>query len=1091
MIKILFRIPLQITALLCCFSSISSAQVADSNISAFNECKKFSSAGKQEAALECYKAVLRKLELQENDSLKFRTYVKISLMYGYLDDYQKSLLYSDSSLQISHAIEGELHLAKVLDNQAQAYIQLGNLEKGENNLKKSLAIRLAQNDSAGMATSYSILAKFFAVTGKIEDAVGFAHKSLDLNLMLMGKNSDKVSRNHQTLARLYANMLSHKKAIVSFNKALDITDQLHGKDNHRAIEILQGLGHSHTSLGNNLQAEKCLLRALYIYKEHYPEEKRYILSAINGTLAQLYVNKQEILKALDYGKKNLELTTSIFKNNPRYAISSYQLIGQLYGYIGDLEALNENFNKAIEIVMQTYGGNALALSDIHTHKGNILIKKEYYKEGISSLQKALDALEASSDSPVIQKGNILYLCALAHHKTNKIDSALSLYIQAYDLAKTAVESNNRMLISIQTNLANIYMEKGDLRHAEIALKSIERAYHFNLSTSISLENQHNLDHLISYLEAKGSYFKKQVGKNTNYKDSISLVRQYQLKAIEAKNTELSADESRDYYNEKNHVYYEQAIEHFFNLDEKNQTNEAFTIVERTKKIRQGEEFYKASSTLLSDSLLVKESELKKQIALVEKKLVHQELKGADNTQTEQALKDSLFQLHKAQDQLLISIRDQIPSYYHLNYTPFNFGIQQCQGLLSAKESLLEYFVGDSMLYVFVVNKDGFHQTSLPLDFSLEQEVEQLRAGIYEYQSVSAENDSLALITKQKYVSAASQLFQLLVQPVNEYLKEEVIVIADGVLNFVPFEALLTKETSANVPFTDMPYWINEKLISYQFSANQMHDLLQREPQVFPKELAAFAPSYQVNTSEVIKEYEDSPSFRYHFHPLLHSKQEVEDIGDIFNLSSSIFQGSSASKNQFLSVAKEYSILHIAAHGKAHKDKGDYSFIAFTADTAKDRIESMLFVDDIYNSTLNNDLIVLSACESGIGELKKGSGVISLSKALSFAGVKSQVSSLWKVEDQFTGTFMPVFYKNLKNGKRKHVALRTAKQSFIKDKKYAAPFYWASFVINGDTRPLPEKNNSNFLFILLLTPILIVSFIAVKRRYRSPDKSRAA
>lgn len=149
------------------------------------------------------------------------------------------------------------------------------------------------------------------------------------------------------------------------------------------------------------------------------------------------------------------------------------------------------------------------------------------------------------------------------------------------------------------------------------------------------------------------------------------------------------------------------------------------------------------------------------------------------------------------------------------------------------------------------------------------------------------------------------------------------------------------------------------------------------------------------------------------------------------LGGDVFSDTSATEKRFNEVAGNYRILHLSTHGKADDRVGDYSYLVFSPQ--KDAIENeLLYCRDIYNLSLNADLVVLSACETGIGKLRRGEGIISLARAFAYAGAKSIVNSLWSVNDASTQELMVGFYKGLKKGDTKSQALAQAKRRFLEE-----------------------------------------------------------
>ena len=157
---------------------------------------------------------------------------------------------------------------------------------------------------------------------------------------------------------------------------------------------------------------------------------------------------------------------------------------------------------------------------------------------------------------------------------------------------------------------------------------------------------------------------------------------------------------------------------------------------------------------------------------------------------------------------------------------------------------------------------------------------------------------------------------------------------------------------------------------------------------------------------------------------------------------------------FFYDAGKYRILHLSTHGKADSRVGDFSYLAFYPQP--DSLDNeLLFVRDIYNLDLNADLVMLSACETAIGELKRGEGIISLARAFAYAGAKSIFTTLWRVNDQSTYELTVSFYRYLKAGLSKDAALRQAKLDYLDSHSdiEAYPFFWAALIGVGDMSKL--------------------------------------
>ncbi len=202
-------------------------------------------------------------------------------------------------------------------------------------------------------------------------------------------------------------------------------------------------------------------------------------------------------------------------------------------------------------------------------------------------------------------------------------------------------------------------------------------------------------------------------------------------------------------------------------------------------------------------------------------------------------------------------------------------------------------------------------------------------------------------------------------------------------------------------------------------------------------------------------YEDPDSpYGSKFQRLAFSEGEIQNIASNFSTGSSVLYLSGNASEDTLKSNKElnkFNYLHFATHGSINEDDPELSSLVLTALRGSPQ-DGFLHPSEIMELDLNADLVVLSACQSGLGKLVRGEGIIGLTRAFMYAGAKSVVASLWSVEDKSTSVLMDEFYKYLiKNNLSKTEALRKAQVSMISSRDYSHPFYWAPFVLTGDWR----------------------------------------
>ncbi len=213
-----------------------------------------------------------------------------------------------------------------------------------------------------------------------------------------------------------------------------------------------------------------------------------------------------------------------------------------------------------------------------------------------------------------------------------------------------------------------------------------------------------------------------------------------------------------------------------------------------------------------------------------------------------------------------------------------------------------------------------------------------------------------------------------------------------------------------------------------------------------------------------------------------TKTEVTEISNI--LPGKIFLGENASEENFKKYAPNAAIIHLATHTVINEDEPMYSKLIFSSkDTTSE--DGLLHTYELYNLYLNANLAVLSACNTGTGKLIHGEGIMSLARGFMYAGCPGIVMSLWPVDDKSTSGIMSEFYSGISEGLNKETALRTAKLNYLKNAGdiKSAPYYWAGFVLIGDTSPVKLKK-SRLLFYWLIPLFFLtgVAFVILKKRF---------
>ena len=390
--------------------------------------------------------------------------------------------------------------------------------------------------------------------------------------------------------------------------------------------------------------------------------------------------------------------------------------------------------------------------------------------------------------------------------------------------------------------------------------------------------------------------------------------------------------------------------------------------------------------------------------------------------------------------------------------------------------MVSYFIGQKTYCIFLVTPDTLLVKYLPLDFPLDDWIVQMRTSIYEYWILPGQSDNLYEQNNQTFTTISHNLYQKIIEPVEDHLPQKLLILPDDVLHFLPFDALISEPGEQQGNLENQRYLLQDYTISYDYTATEHWNTKPKGSTSKLKQVGGFAPSFKLKTDGNLAT-RTVENIRADLMPLNYNQKEVERI--LSHLSGDSYFNEEASKANFIENASNYQILHLATHSKVDDQLGEDSFIAFSESvTDTSSTFNNLYVREIYSLDLTADLVVLSACETGIGEIRRGEGVVSVSRGFSYAGAKSTVTTLWNIYDHpSTVQFMESFYQKLKTGMPKDEALRAVKLETLANPTTVSPYFWAAFIPTGDMTPITFSEGGVVpIYQLILALILIGSVI---------------
>lgn len=840
-------------------------------------------------------------------------------------------------------------------------------------------------------------------------------------------------------------------AAKCLHQTIEIWEQVYQKPHPKIEKALVELGVTYRRIGNFQRALNYLQQAQEIRTVlQLPDDRRAISIYTNMGIA--YKRQGMLNKSIRYYRRALEILVAEEKSDNKSIGSVYKNIANAYKNLKKYEQAREYYDLSMNTYLMEVDSMHVNMAGVYNDMGNFFKNTEEYERSIANHQKAIQIREE-------KRGKRHYNTAVSYENIG------SAYIAKGDYESAILYLNKALSIIIERfgdrDMEVAYV-KNELANMEISRQNYTAAL-VELDTALMVhqfENPKDIPNIPALIDLNATCFLAGKAYQMRYLESGETADLYAADrwlqnsiTVMDYQADKSAGNDKIQLTDAGFSTYATAI-HNKNLlweltDSIKYLQSAFALSERVKSnylYQTIQEAEALSFAGIPDSILESESDLRAEITFHEKRRHRFILRGKSPTDSV-VLKVSgqIFDLNQQYEALKENLEKNYADYYNLKYDLNTVDIPQLQQeLLGTDETLLEYFIGDSTICIFVVNTDTFLVKEIANNFPLTEWIRTFR---------TANNNEQFQMRTREYSETAYQLYEKLIAPVANHLKEKIIVVPDGVLGYVPFESLLMKPVTKPNRFKNYEYLLRKHQVSYCYSATLLKEMLQKKHRVQPeKDLLAFAPFYVTDTtllSAIDRRFEalDSTA-NLTLLPL--SGEEIMGVQRVTG--GDIYYDEQATEATFTSLASNYRLLHLATHGKANDQEGDFSYLAF-AKKADSLQHELLYVRDLYNLQLNADMVVLSACETGVGELQRGEGIISMARGFTYAGAKSIITSLWSVGDEPTKDLMIAFYENLQNGMTKDAALRQAKLDFIdsENRKHAAvhPFYWSGFIGIGD------------------------------------------
>lgn len=851
-------------------------------------------------------------------------------------------------------------------------------------------------------------------------------------------------------------LLSTDEAAKKYMEAIEAAAADFANEVQRDIEVNYGIGFSFFQQKQYSAAIPYLKKARNIILEE--QQQLYRAPIIEAMLGQIYYDEEKYQLAIGFNSNALQK----WKNNPPRAADrlllyeAYLLQGRIFQFLVpsrsnvswyQLTATDEDKNWKDVFQKRSLASIRHAMNDQKTIDYNLALLN------FNNALRLIDQLPTSKK--VAKRIEIQLTLGLLYFQAGDYPNAQLYYEEALNTIDKNYKKNHPQRAEIERRLSEIYLAT---QLYQEALEYIDRAQYTHVGEDIEIDQQllENINkipfpyELLNSIATKGIILYERSKDNPSESELKKVLAHYAIATemlYQLRNT-YRTEGSKSKLGNVTHKISQHAVVICNTLFEKTGKviflEEAFSYAELSKSAVLFETVQDLKSMKvagISKEQTVLENGLKVQIAYLKAEVFY-ELQQGDLASKERidALEERIRTTTEKHNALLKKFEKNYPAYYNLKYSSRTIKLSRLQETLSPDEVFLEYVATDSFIYTLAISKTEIKSQFKTLPYKLSFVVKKLQHALRQNKS--------DLYTKYGYF-----LYQQVLEDLEPFIKGKKLIIApDAELSYIPFGVLPTQainpSTKGPATYEEAKFLIIDYPICYNYSAGMFVHSKQQQKNNASEKMSTWAPNFHA-MEKIISE----KGIGEHLTALPGAQQEAQHIADLFG--SPAYLADRASELQFKNEANRYGVLHIATHGVVNDLDPLFSSLILRNEGNEDGI---LHAYELYNMELKADLAVLSACNSGMGRLKKGEGVVSIARGFSYAGVPNIVMSKWPVSDWSTEVLMREFYKNLKRGLPKDEALQQAKISYLKDNannpKLLAPFYWGGFVLSGNTDPLP-------------------------------------
>ncbi|WP_287738676.1 tetratricopeptide repeat protein [Microcystis sp. M179S2] len=982
---------------------------------------------------------ISKQQLGDNHPLTAQSLNNLAGLYESQGRYSEAEPLFKQALAIRKQQLGDNHpsTATSLNNLAALYESQGRYSEAEPLYKQALAIRKQQlgDNHPDTATSLNNLALLYYSQGRYSEAEPLYKQALAIRKQQLGDNHPDTATSLNNLAALYESQGRYSEAEPLYKQALAIRKQRLGDNHPDTAQSLNNLAALYLSQGRYSEAEPLYKEALDIFKQQLGDNHPDTAQSF-GNLAVLYYSQGRYSEAEPLYKQALAIwKQQLGDNHPSTATSLNNLAG-LYRVQGRYSEAEPLYKQALAIRKQRLGDNHPSTASSLNNLAELYQSQGRYSEAEPLYKQALAIWKQQLGDNHPDTASSLNNLALLYKSQGRYSEAEPLYKEALAIWKQQLGDNHPLTATSLNNLAVLYESQGRYSEAEPLYKQA-------LAIRKQQLGDNHPDTAQSLNNLAGLYWSQDdIPQAINYQTQGLAVQEYNL----SENLKMGDDKQKQDYMAKVLGTTNSVIS--LNLQAVPNNPEATRLALKTILERKGRILDVSTNSLQilrqrTDDL--ESQQLLTQLIEVRTQLSNLTFKKPDDFPSAEIYRQQINEVTEKAKEIEGKIGVRSAEFRSLSQPITLEGIQK---LIPADAALVEivryqpynpkndsFGIPRYAVYILYPNGDIKAKDlgeAKPIDDKL----------IYFRDNLADAETPLPQLQK-----SARQLDETLMQPIRQLLgnTKTILLSPDAALNLIPFEALVDENNQYLVENYHITYLTSGRdlLRLKDKFASQQSPLIVADP-FYGKAGEKVALTRSIDLSE------------FTFPGLPGTEQEAKAIKNLLP-QATVLTGSQATENAVKQVKKP-NILHIATHGFFKPESNVIenpllrsglvlAGVTIGQSAGDDGVLTALETTNL--NLVGTKLVVLSACDTGKGDIKIGQGVYGLRRALVIAGSESQLISLWKVSDDATKDLMVAYYGRLQKGEGRSEALRQIQLGMLKGEKQKHPFYWASFIPSGD------------------------------------------